>query len=158
MTTKVNLHLKRTLNHYSGFSFSTKHDTDLVGRWLKDTPEQLDRILEDGLDWEESSYEDPYDYEMFDFDFNNNVGEEEDDNYDDYPDYDKDIQKWKDEQTIDMNLIFSSGCEIQKITDFIKENETLFISLTKKKWEWELTEDEKKVFNKLKEIVRIFPF
>ena len=153
MTNRINLHLKRTLDQYSDFSFSTEHDTDLVGRWLKDTPEQLDRILDGSHDWEESSYEYPYDYEMFDFDFNNNVGEEEEDNYDEHPDYDNDIKKWKIEQTIDMNLIFSSECEVQKITDFIKENEKIFIFITKKKWEWELTDVEKKVFFDLKKIV-----
>ena len=153
MTTKVNLHLKRTLDQYSDFSFSTEHDTDLVGRWLKDTPEQLDRILDGSHDWEESSYEYPYDYEMFDFDFNNNVGEEEDDNYDNHPYYDEEIKKWKIEQTIDMNLIFSSECEVQKITDFINENDKLFKSITKKNLVDELTEDEKKVFFDLKKIV-----
>lgn len=153
MTTKVNLQLKRTLDHYCQFSFTTKHDTDLVGMWLKDTPKQLDRILGLHLDWEESSYEYPYDYNMYSFDFNNNVTEENDDNYYDYPDYDKDIQKWKIEQTIDMNLIFSSGCEVQKITDFINENDKLFKSITKKNLVDELTEDEKKVFFELKQIV-----
>ena len=152
MTNRVNLQLMRTVNQYSSFSFSTKHDTDLVDRWLKDTPEEVERLLENPHDWEESSWEDPYDYKMYHFDFNNNEGEEEED-YDNHPYLDKDIQKWKIEQTIDMNLIFSSGCEVQKITDFINENDKLFKSITKKNLVDELTEDEKKVFFELKQIV-----
>ena len=152
MTNRVNLQLMRTVDQYSGFSFSTKHDTDLVDRWLKDNPEQVEGILGEPLDWEESSWEDPYDYKMYSFDFNNSDCEVEED-YDNHPYYDKDIQKWKIEQTIDMNLIFSSGCEVQKITDFINENDKLFKSITKKNLVDELTEDEKKVFFELKQIV-----
>ena len=52
-----------------------------------------------------------------------------------------------------MNVFFSSGCEVQLITNFINENEKLFNSITKKEWVEDLTEDEKDVFSKLQQIV-----
>ena len=158
MTNRINLHLKRTLDQYSDFSFSTEHDTDLVDKWLKETPEELDKYLMNpiNLEWE-TDWDDPYqeDYRICHFDFNNNSGEEEDDDYDNHPYFDETIKTWKIEQTIDMNLIFSSECEVQKITDFINENDKLFKSITKKNLVDELTEDEKKVWFELQQIVKL---
>ena len=147
MSNRVNLGVERTVTESGYYSFSTKHDTDLVDKWLE---EEGSDCWDGEIDhWENQQNENS---------FIDSIDVDEGEGDDSHCYYDDKIQKWKDTVIIDMNLIFSSGCEIQKITDFIKENETLFISLTKKKWEWELTEDEKKVFNKLKEIVRIFPF
>lgn len=148
MTNSVNLTLDRELIQNGEYSFSTNHDPDVVEKWLKTT----DVDMWEGVDveWNDDYEECPkVTY----------VSVDEGDGDDEDCDYDDQIQSWIDENTVDMNQIFSSGCEIQKITDFIKKNEKLFNTLTKKELVEELTEDEKKVFYELREIAGMFiPF
>ena len=144
MTNRVDLTLERTTRLVCETSFSTNHDTDLVEKWLNTRePMHWDGEFDENL-WDEDGNGD---YPTLDYaEVNEGGGDDEDCDYDDQ------IQEWIDENTVDMNQIFSSGCEVQKITDFIKKNEKLFNTLTKKKLVEELTEDEKEVFYELREI------
>jgi len=140
MTNSVNLILERTTRQVCETSFSTNHDTDLVEKWLKTM--DWDGEFDDNL-WDDEDTE----YPTLDYsEVCEGGGDDEDCDYDDQ------IQRWMDANTVDMNLIFSSGCDIQKITDFIKKNEELYNSLSKKKMVTDLTDDEKDVFYGLREI------
>ena len=143
MSTKVILIIEREVCQFGDCSFSTEHETDLVEKW----------IIQKGSDkWEgeidnwEDSYTEKTHLDSTDY--------REGDGYGNC-DYDDEIQEWKDEQSVDMNVFFSSGCEVQLITNFINENEKLFNSITNKDWVEELTEDEKDVFSKLQQIVKL---
>jgi len=139
MTNRVDLNLERTTVQSGEYSFSTNHDTDLVEKWLKTTDVDMwEGVVENWDDEEEECPKVTY------------VSVDEGEGDDEDCDYDDQIQNWIDENTVDMNQIFSSGCDVMKITDFIKKNEKLFNTLTKKKLVEELTEDEKKVFYELR--------
>ena len=142
MSSKVTLGIERSVIEIGYCSFSTNHDHDLVDKWVE---EKGSDYWEGDVDEWVEQYTDKTCFDN-DGDFQGGQGDE-------HCPYDDHIQKWIDEVKIDMNLIFSSGCEIQKITDFIKENEMIFNSMTKKKWEWELTEEEKLIFFKLRKLV-----
>ena len=146
MSTKVSMCVERTVEQIGHFEFSTEHKSDIVEKWLvymgKD---KRDHEFENEIEyWDDNYSKDEETYASID-----SIDEGEGN---DYCTFDNEIQRWIDENTVDMNLIFSSGCDIQKITDFIKKNEELYNSLSKKKVVSDLTEDEKEVFYGLRKI------
>ena len=147
MSNSIRLWLTRVCHQNGEYSFSTNHEPDLVRKWL-DTTSGDDWVdVCDEMEWNEDC--DSYEIDCIDIDAVEDADDED-------CDYDRQIQRWIDENNVDMNVIFSSGCEIQKITDFIKKNDKLFNTLTKKELVEDLTEDEKKVFYELKEIAGLW--
>ena len=102
MSNKINVCVHRNVSQSGQYSFSTNHDTDLVDKWLDDGESDC---WEGRIDYwdntclENSTIEDTDVYEG-----------EGDDNCP----YDDDIQKWKDEYSIDMNLIFEVDVKSRK--------------------------------------------
>ena len=152
MSTKVSMCVERQVEQVGYFEFSTKHSPEVIEKWIisKDFTEKRDNKFENDIDdWENNSSTETFSY----------VDSFEEGEGDDYCKYDDDITRWFDATNrtmyalkMDMNSIFSSGCDIQKITDFIKKNEELYNSLSKKEVITDLTEDEKDVFYGLREI------
>ena len=144
MTTRVDIRIERECTQYGEYSFSTRHNPDIVEKWLlaNDGANNGDDIANEIQYWDDTYNEKVY---IDSSDYHEGEGDE-------YCNYDNEIQRWMDANTVDMNLIFSSGCDIQKITDFIKKNEELYNSLSKKKMVTDLTDDEKDVFYGLREI------
>ena len=138
MSNQINVNVERTVTEWGGYRFSSEHDPDLVEKWIDDKGSNC---------WDIDNWETTYEQDSFIESVDVSEG---DGDY--HCHHDDEIQKWKDENTLDMNQIFSSGCDVQLITNFINENENLFNSLCKKNCLSEMTLEEQKVFKNLKKL------
>ena len=108
MSNQINVNVERTVTEWGGYRFSSEHDPDLVEKWIDDKGSNC---------WDIDNWETTYEQDSFIESVDVSEG---DGDY--HCHHDDEIQKWKDENTLDMNQIFSSGCDVQLITNFINEN------------------------------------
>ena len=143
MSTKVSVTIERQVTQFGYCSFSTEHETDIVEKWL---------VQNESSEWENEidNWEDSYtDKTWLDStDYQECEG-------DDDCEFDDEIQEWKNEHSVSLNVFFKSGCDVDLISKFIHDNKESFNSITNKDWVEELTEDEKDVFSKLQQIVKL---
>ena len=143
MSTKVSVTIERQVTQFGYCSFSTEHETDIVEKWLvQNESSEWENEIDNWYDsYTDKTWLDSTDYQECEGD--------------DDCEFDDEIQKWKEKHTVSLNHFFHSGCPVELIGQFIFENKESFNSITNKDWVEELTEDEKKVFSKLQQIVKL---